>query len=769
MDIKFKDNESLIFQPLIEVEYLKSNGNQYINTGLKAQTDRNFVIEFTVHAASGGIFGSSGAAAYHTGFNLYYSNNAWRIYGTSGNMVSISSLTYNTKRYHLEYKPGRVILYDVDDPETLIVNSTLSNSYTTNGIYLFAIHGSTGEIGKSSTTIYYCKVYDGETLTRDFVPAICNGIPCMYDKVTKTCYYNSGSGSFTYGPFNTNQNNILKNITSLYVENCPNIDNIILFKDIKHVQDALQQKVSRIRLDASSTPMTINELYDYSILSGFNDNYEEQIKPRLVGTIDMTSSYYSNEELNYLQSSIDGITINVDTNKNVDTLLENDGFKVQTLDSTKPNYNPAVCVIMHNSGYFNASWKTHYPIVEGGGLYYYPKAASSKPGVNIFRGKTTVVDTNGVVSDDTTAEYDFDSFEEFQYFDNTSVTAGSSTSALGAFGGCTKLKKIILPNTVTSIGAYAFYDCTALEDITIPSGVTSIGNNAFYNCISIKNLIIPCNVTNGVFRGTTSSVATYTVGNYSGDLIIKGNLGNSNYYSTRLYFNHIYIYGTSKSDTGGGLVGNGIIRFNGDSVTYNSGGFIRSDRPFVECMNNVSGYNTSCKYFSNNTFPVVHFGRTSVVTATPTVIRISAITKLYVGDGTSRAADEAVFALYNADTNWATYCGNGVPGAGKVDLWYDYNGEYKWYYVTDSLTNCTNTNPDAWPHITRGESYETTIVADEGMTIDSITVEMLDTDTTSPTYDTYVPQPTSYDSATGIYTISIPSVTGNVIITANAN
>lgn len=48
--------------------------------------------------------------------------------------------------------------------------------------------------------IYSCKHYSGDELIQDFVPCLdSDGVPCMYDLVTKTAFYNQGSGSFTWG------------------------------------------------------------------------------------------------------------------------------------------------------------------------------------------------------------------------------------------------------------------------------------------------------------------------------------------------------------------------------------------------------------------------------------------------------------------------------------------------------------------------------------------------------------------------------------------
>ena len=47
---------------------------------------------------------------------------------------------------------------------------------------------------------------------------------------------------------------------------------------------------------------------------------------------------------------------------------------------------------------------------------------------------------------------------------------------------------LTIPDSVTTIGGYAFYKCSNLTSITIGNGVTSIGGGAFSNCISLKDI-----------------------------------------------------------------------------------------------------------------------------------------------------------------------------------------------------------------------------------------------------------------------------------------
>ena len=56
--------------------------------------------------------------------------------------------------------------------------------------------------------------------------------------------------------------------------------------------------------------------------------------------------------------------------------------------------------------------------------------------------------------------------------------------------GLTSLTSIIIPNSVTEIGEWAFAGCAGLASVTIPNSVTSIGNEAFAGCTNLKNLVV---------------------------------------------------------------------------------------------------------------------------------------------------------------------------------------------------------------------------------------------------------------------------------------
>ena len=72
----------------------------------------------------------------------------------------------------------------------------------------------------------------------------------------------------------------------------------------------------------------------------------------------------------------------------------------------------------------------------------------------------------------------------------TSVTIPDSVTSIGdsAFSSCDGLSSVTIGNSVTSIGDSAFYHCDGLTSVTIGNSVTSIGNYAFYYCTGLTEI-----------------------------------------------------------------------------------------------------------------------------------------------------------------------------------------------------------------------------------------------------------------------------------------
>ncbi|MBR1591480.1 MAG: leucine-rich repeat protein [Ruminococcus sp.] len=114
--------------------------------------------------------------------------------------------------------------------------------------------------------------------------------------------------------------------------------------------------------------------------------------------------------------------------------------------------------------------------------------------------------------------------DKYTFFENTeikSVTLPESLESIGdyAFSGCLAISDMVIPENVNSIGKGCFMSCTGLENIKIngsikeipencfasctkllcadiPFSVTDIGDKAFFGCTSLKDIALHKNITN---------------------------------------------------------------------------------------------------------------------------------------------------------------------------------------------------------------------------------------------------------------------------------
>lgn len=151
-----------------------------------------------------------------------------------------------------------------------------------------------------------------------------------------------------------------------------------------------------------------------------------------------------------------------------------------------------------------------------GGLYYNIRSERNAT-VGLTHGDTKY---SGDVSIPETVLYNSKTYkvisiENYAFGDCSglrSVTIPNSVTTIenSAFGRCEGLTSVTIPNSVSSIGDYAFSSCEGLTSVTIPNSVTSIGNHAFSSCKGLTSVTIPNSVSSigeGAFDYCTGLVS----------------------------------------------------------------------------------------------------------------------------------------------------------------------------------------------------------------------------------------------------------------------
>lgn len=88
---------------------------------------------------------------------------------------------------------------------------------------------------------------------------------------------------------------------------------------------------------------------------------------------------------------------------------------------------------------------------------------------------------------------------EWAFADCKALTACTLPADLPAlansiFSGCASLAGIDLPDGLTEIPGYAFLDCTSLTELSLPEGVKQIGSRAFSGCTALSTISLPASL-----------------------------------------------------------------------------------------------------------------------------------------------------------------------------------------------------------------------------------------------------------------------------------
>ena len=177
------------------VEYIQTSGSQYIDTGRKLTQDSDITIDFmTIDRLDNdaGILGSRESASKN---NLaLFKQRSDRLF--VGDFSAYPKYRFTTpsslNRTKIRMNKAGVWVNDI-----LIKSwSGVANFETpTNGL-IFDV-GNNNWTGKKAVMRLYSYT---DSNVQQLVPCLdADGVPCLYDLISKTTLYNQGTGSFTWG------------------------------------------------------------------------------------------------------------------------------------------------------------------------------------------------------------------------------------------------------------------------------------------------------------------------------------------------------------------------------------------------------------------------------------------------------------------------------------------------------------------------------------------------------------------------------------------
>lgn len=186
------------------VDYLQSSGAQWIETGIAPNQNTKAVLKIKINGVNG-YYGSSLIGSRTDGnsndqFFTYLDDAGGTrfLFRMDGQTKAISWKGLTADKIYIVTLSGTEMKAELEDG-TAVFSKTFSVSDFESTVTM-ALFKSKPLNNGFQGRIYSCKHYSGDELIQDFVPCLdTEGVPCMYDLISKTAFYNQGNGSFTWG------------------------------------------------------------------------------------------------------------------------------------------------------------------------------------------------------------------------------------------------------------------------------------------------------------------------------------------------------------------------------------------------------------------------------------------------------------------------------------------------------------------------------------------------------------------------------------------
>ena len=174
------------------LDYIETNGTQYINTGFYPNQDTRVICEFMYRGGTE-VYGCRATTSVRN-FSLRAASSAWQVSYRNG-YSSVPGIASDTTKWHIADQNKNV--FSIDGNFGLEFEYT--NFTCTQPFAIGAIYGAS-EMYYGDGRFRGCKIYDNGVLVRDLIPCKdADGNLGMYDTVNAVFYGNAGSGEFVTG------------------------------------------------------------------------------------------------------------------------------------------------------------------------------------------------------------------------------------------------------------------------------------------------------------------------------------------------------------------------------------------------------------------------------------------------------------------------------------------------------------------------------------------------------------------------------------------